>query len=385
MAVFDFVSGEDFRTCLENDYQELNLAMQSKAWKAVHILAGSIVEALLVDYLVTTEYQKKTSSDPLKMTLAEAIPACRKENIISDRTEHLLHAIRSYRNLIHPGRSVRLGETPNENGAKIAQALVETIIEEIASRRKQNYGYTAEQLLTKLAQDASSVAIFNHLLKETNEYEIEHLLLRSIPEKYFYSINVVSVKRDILHDLVVSFRLSFTVASEETKKKVLKKFIKSIKEESSNVEWRYVFFNGEDLQYCSPEEVSLIKEHFLSIFKAPINIKFLSTITGISKYLSHSELVNLIYPYINSIAGYGHHYDEKETKELIESFQVEYYNMDITAQEAIADAFRGVYKRYNEQGNDNVVNAVKAICNDMISMNKPDVRLGDIFEDEHPF
>jgi hypothetical protein len=32
--------------------------MQNKAWKSVFILAGSIVEAVLIDYLVFSDYQK---------------------------------------------------------------------------------------------------------------------------------------------------------------------------------------------------------------------------------------------------------------------------------------------------------------------------------------
>src|SRR5947207_15535878 len=122
MATFDFINGEDFRLSLESDYTELNSSMQSKAWKAVHVLAGSIIEAVLIDYLLTSEYQKKPSSAILKLSLADAISVCRQEGVISETTEHLSHVIRSYRNLIHPGRSVRLGEKANENGAKIAQA-----------------------------------------------------------------------------------------------------------------------------------------------------------------------------------------------------------------------------------------------------------------------
>src|SRR5450759_691585 len=153
MAIFDFINGEDFRLSLEADHRELSSAMQAKAWKTVHVLAGSIIEAVLIDYLVASEYQKKSSSDPLKMTLAEAIYACRQEKVLSEKTEHLSQAIRSYRNLIQPGRSVRLSEVANEQGAIIAQALIEIIIEEIAARQKQNYGYTAEQIITKIEQD----------------------------------------------------------------------------------------------------------------------------------------------------------------------------------------------------------------------------------------
>src|SRR5437868_915032 len=98
MAKFDFINGEDFRLSLESDYEELSSSMQARAWKAVHVLSGSIIEAILIDYLLAAGYQKRSSFDPLKMTLAQAISACRQENVLSEKTEHLSHVIRSYRN-----------------------------------------------------------------------------------------------------------------------------------------------------------------------------------------------------------------------------------------------------------------------------------------------
>src|SRR5258708_7917884 len=143
MMTFDFISGQDFRLLLVADYRELNLAIQAKAWKAAQILAGSIIEAILVDYLISMEYKKRSQDNLLHLGLGGAIKICRDENILSEKIEHLSHAIQSYRNLIHPGRSVRLGETASENDAIMSKALVEIIAEEIATRKKAQYGHTA--------------------------------------------------------------------------------------------------------------------------------------------------------------------------------------------------------------------------------------------------
>jgi len=58
MPNFDFVSDEKFRFSLEKDYQELTLSLQNGAWKAAYILAGSIVEAILIDYFLAAGYQE---------------------------------------------------------------------------------------------------------------------------------------------------------------------------------------------------------------------------------------------------------------------------------------------------------------------------------------
>jgi hypothetical protein len=105
---FDFISDANFRTSLISDYRELTRCLDTSAWKAVHILAGSVVEAILTDHLMATDYQKRTGKDPLKMDLAGIISACKEENVITDRTADLSSVVRSYRNLIHPGRMIRL-------------------------------------------------------------------------------------------------------------------------------------------------------------------------------------------------------------------------------------------------------------------------------------
>lgn len=50
MASFDFITDEDFRISLEKDFKELNLCIQTGAYKAAVVIAGSIVEAVLIDY-----------------------------------------------------------------------------------------------------------------------------------------------------------------------------------------------------------------------------------------------------------------------------------------------------------------------------------------------
>jgi hypothetical protein len=59
---FDFVSGDDFRTPLESDYAELEACLTAGAWKSAHVLAGSIVEAVLIDYLVAVGLLRQEGS-----------------------------------------------------------------------------------------------------------------------------------------------------------------------------------------------------------------------------------------------------------------------------------------------------------------------------------
>jgi hypothetical protein len=148
---FEFITDARFRQSLESDYQELMKSFEGSSWKAVHVLAGSIVEAVLVNHLIITEYQKKTGKDPLKMMLGDAADACKTEGVLSQKAYDLSSVIRAYRNLIHPGRVIRLGEKIDRNSAVVARALVDIVIDEVVAARKKVYGFTAEQLLLSIA------------------------------------------------------------------------------------------------------------------------------------------------------------------------------------------------------------------------------------------
>src|SRR5262249_20743103 len=153
-------------------------------WKSAQVLAGSIVEALLVDYIVASKIGG--SKDPLRLDLGEAISICRAEGVLSQRTVDLSSVIRSYRNLIHPGPPVPLAEQPpTEDSAQIAISVVNLILEEIAGKRRSQFGLTAEQLLSKIERDPASLGILRHLSADATEQQKERLVVNCIPERFF--------------------------------------------------------------------------------------------------------------------------------------------------------------------------------------------------------
>lgn len=293
MLNFDFISGEDFRISLENDYKELNAAMQVGAWKAVHVLAGSIIEAVLIDYLIAIDYHNE---DPLRVTLERAITICKQEGILSEKTEHIAHAIQSYRNLIHPGRSIRLGETADEGGAKIAQGLVDMVVSQVAANKQRKFGYTAEQIVNKISNDSSTVAILGHLLTQVTEREKERLLITNIPEAYVEFWNEEESTGSTLNSLSACFRAVYNNASEATKKKAAEQTIKIIKEEGQVTARVYLtnFFRGTDLQYLSPEEVRLLKEYLFSILDKSPDTSLLMALEGIGPFLASGDIWRLM-------------------------------------------------------------------------------------------
>lgn len=306
MAMFDFVAGEGFRSSLESDYRELNVAMEARAWKAVHILAGSITEAILIDYLVASNYNNTPKNELLKLDLDKAITACKQEKVLSEKTASLATVVRLYRNLIHPGRIERLGEKVDENGAKVAQALVAMVVDEISQRSQEKFGYTAEQIVTKLETDPLATAILGHILKEVKPSEVERLLLDVLPNRSFYLEKTTILTISTRQSFKSCFRLAFNLVSKETRAKIASNYVKILKEESADKVRAYelMFFTANDLEFLSEDDCDLVKKHLWSIMGSEFSTpSILDMLQGIGRFMTTNEddIRGLFLPFIRQL------------------------------------------------------------------------------------
>jgi len=78
MDKFNFIRGDEFRASLESDYEELSKAIENHLWKSAHVIAGSIIEAVLVDTLIEADYEARTKNNPLKMDLFNLLKYAKK-------------------------------------------------------------------------------------------------------------------------------------------------------------------------------------------------------------------------------------------------------------------------------------------------------------------
>ena len=186
MTGFDFVTDDDLRASLEADAAEMAACLKAEAYKAVHVLAGSIVEGLLVDHLDSTGYKAPHGTDLDEVSLDQLIAAARsqKPKALSDKAADLVSVVKEYRNLIYPGRLLRLQEHVDASTAAIAALLVEIVTSEVAALKRDTYGYTAQQIVSKVENDSSSMGILADLLKGTKPKELVRLLLGDLPSRY---------------------------------------------------------------------------------------------------------------------------------------------------------------------------------------------------------
>jgi hypothetical protein len=154
---FKFISKPKIQAIVQRDYDELTVKVfPTNAYKSAVVLAGGILEALLIDVIsrdvgrmgkamAWKEAPRKTekggtkkvrdlaSSDPEEQwSLEKIIAVAVHVGVLRDEDERLIHqALREHRNFIHPHVEVRTGYSIGRPAALSAMGTLEGVIEHI--------------------------------------------------------------------------------------------------------------------------------------------------------------------------------------------------------------------------------------------------------------
>jgi hypothetical protein len=285
LANFEYIRDQRFRQSLEADYREMSAAVGAGAWKAVHVLAGSIVEAVLVDYLIEAAQKAgdvKAEEEALKADLAHAIAACRDAGILSEKTANLSSVIKGYRNLIHPGR--------------------------VGQARGDRIGYTAAQLATKIEGDSATTALLKmHLLPKLSDSEVDQLLLHVLPDRYVAAATSDSGRysSDALA-LAEAYRLTFDAVPDALKRKSAKWFAAFVSDQPGWVVNLYeeAFFRAHQLAFFTPADRAIVIDHLLARLSAERSEELFTSTTGMGEWLTPPQVLPVIDSVVSEVA-YG--------------------------------------------------------------------------------
>jgi hypothetical protein len=296
-SILNYISEDDLRESLVCDFREMEAACKAESWKSVQVLAGSIVEALLIDYLLAIRHAGKPEGDILKMELGAAISACVSEKLLDETTEKLCSVIRDYRNLIHPGRVKRLQQPVTQETAEIAMRLVRMVANKTAKRRREQYGYTAQEVMAKIECDSTAFpGILPALLKKLPQSERKRLLLKLLPERnselrcglILATENdfFVPSHRKQIRCVSLCFRQLFQSSDPETVSEVVNKHLRILHSgaEMDRRHYEYAFFRARDIaHYPHPDRATLVN-HVFSILEPP-DAEALACTEGLGPYL----------------------------------------------------------------------------------------------------
>ena len=149
MNEFNWIVDENLKDLAERDYRDFLAEYQSNHFKSTIILAGSLVERLLLYVLMEREAEAmeaysliqnagrntdgksggRNNSDILRFDLGTIVTVAKKLKLVSHEVEKLSEVVREYRNIVHPGNELRRKYEPNKKRAEMAHALVEMIVE----------------------------------------------------------------------------------------------------------------------------------------------------------------------------------------------------------------------------------------------------------------
>lgn len=294
MSKFAFVSNRDLRATLDSDYAEMQRCAKAEAWKAAVVLGGAIIESVLTDHLLAGSSSSTERAAILKMTLGQLIARCRQQGVLSSRTVSLTEAIKEYRNLIHPGREVRLAERADENSALVVQALVDMVAGEVSDQSRARFGLTAEQIMQKLEHDRAVAAILGHLLTELPSHELERLVIDLIPDRIL-SLAVGDDYDDYLlaGQLDNAYRTALAMVTDEIRKAAAAKFAKVLREATGDIVEQYAqfLFRASDIPYLSAADRAMVQTYMASRIHPDLQRDgFSARFAGLLSHMAPTEL-----------------------------------------------------------------------------------------------
>jgi hypothetical protein len=130
----NFIPDPVLRESIRLDLSSANNAMSNGEWKAATVLAGSVVEAMLlrvVDGHVSLGNIKKPSGNPNEWGLSDLGRVALDLSLIKRATWNQVQLAKDFRNLIHPGRSQRLSEACDRGTALSALAAAELVARDL--------------------------------------------------------------------------------------------------------------------------------------------------------------------------------------------------------------------------------------------------------------
>lgn len=136
-----FITDPADRAALQNDIAGVERAIQNGEWKAATVLAGSVIEALLLWGLsqdtksaLAAANAPKGKSDLGRWDLVDLITVAGELKLIGDQTAKQADLARDYRNLIHPAVAVRRKMVADRPTAYAAFAGMDLVAADLGSR-----------------------------------------------------------------------------------------------------------------------------------------------------------------------------------------------------------------------------------------------------------
>jgi hypothetical protein len=284
----EFVTDDAYRELLAQDLNEMGVALRAKAPKAATVLAGSLLEALLAFALqaVAPKRGKRTYDN---LSLDKLIEEARAANLLTEEAAQLSVVVKSYRNLIHPGRARRLDRAVDDETAQISVALVRMVARHLESQLSGTHGHEASAVLLRLEESSPPPGVLEYLIRRMPNEEVSLLLrrelLRALVEKVKSNYGRLS-PRDV-KNYERAFGLCWERCSSSVRADAARCVARTIGGESDDVVAAVVdaFLKPGYLDEFDPEHKELAVAHLLARLESRPNKTYIAALAGMEQYL----------------------------------------------------------------------------------------------------
>ncbi|UYQ92195.1 hypothetical protein MKQ68_19085 [Chitinophaga horti] len=308
---FDFVADNQFRELLQRDYKELKACQSVGAAKSVLVLAGSIVEALIIEYFLQFLPEGFSAARINRLSFEDLLNLAETQNLLTKRQKNLAWVIKDYRNLVHPGKEVRKAEKFSMEDAEISISLVGIVTNAIEDKYSATYGYKANEILNKLRMDWQYRSVFSKVAMKMNQTEriklLDKLVLEDdyqksfwdpfLPEGYIPQKDTVRIEASKEFVQVVK-----RLVPNETVMQHLRQMLHEI--EAGEQVKAFVRFNlfHEELNYLHPDEIEIVVVYIFSLFKnLLLDVNVLAeeqTYATIGKYVGSEQTKSVLFDFV---------------------------------------------------------------------------------------
>lgn len=137
-SILKFVDDAELRGSLLIDLHAVQVNLHEGSWKPATVLAGSVIEALLLWAITRLPEILKTRAEALSWEgLGTLGPLALEKKLITKDVATSVELAQNFRNLIHPGRELRTGTKCDQGSAYGAASAMHLVIRDL-DHRTQN-------------------------------------------------------------------------------------------------------------------------------------------------------------------------------------------------------------------------------------------------------
>lgn len=289
----EFVASDEVRAILRQDLAELEGVHADGRYKSTLVLAGAIVEGVLLDRLesLCAEGSYKPSAELQKLPLGPLIAEAESAGVLAGRLLAACKGLQDYRNVLHPGNEVRTNNLRDSSDADQAVATTRQVLVQLGRAHTQAVE-EARRIVAQARDAPEAVPLLRRAIDDAAPPVLERLMLIELPaaEEQERAIERVD---DVLDDArrnayAQAYRWCMHRVPDAVRKRVMSRYAAWRRSVSDARRDRFelAFLRIEDLAFLESAESAATVEHLVGRIGRDPDLAAMALTAGIGALLT---------------------------------------------------------------------------------------------------